>query len=30
MTNCNHEWEKMQNQPLYRCVHCGYFLRVEK
>ncbi len=30
MINCNHEWQAVTGQPLYRCARCGYFLRVEK
>ena len=30
MQSCKHEWQEMQGQPLYRCAHCGAFMRVEK
>ena len=30
MTNCKHEWQAVTGQPLYRCAHCGAFMRIEK
>jgi hypothetical protein len=30
MTNCKHEWLTVTGQPIYKCAHCGYFLRIEK
>ena len=30
MTNCKHDWQAVTGQPIYKCAHCGYFLRVEK
>ena len=30
MTNCNHDWQAVTGQPIYKCAHCGAFLRVEK
>jgi hypothetical protein len=30
MMNCQHEWQAVTGQPIYKCAHCGYFLRIEK
>jgi hypothetical protein len=30
MTNCNHEWQAVIGQPIYKCAHCGAFMRIEK
>jgi len=30
MTNCQHQWLAVTGQPIYKCAHCGYFLRIEK
>ena len=30
MTNCQHEWQAVTGQPIYKCAHCGAFLRIEK
>jgi hypothetical protein len=30
MQSCKHEWQEMQGTLIYRCVHCGLFMRVEK
>jgi hypothetical protein len=30
MTNCKHQWLAVTGQPLYKCAHCGAFMRVEK
>ena len=30
MTNCNHDWQAVTGLPIYKCAHCGYFLRVER
>ena len=30
MTNCNHDWQAVTGLPIYKCAHCGMFMRVEK
>ena len=30
MSNCKHEWLAVTGQPIYKCAHCGAFLRVER
>jgi hypothetical protein len=30
MTSCKHQWLAVTGQPIYKCAHCGYFLRIEK
>jgi hypothetical protein len=30
MTECQHRWEEVANQPIYKCVKCGAFMRVIK
>ena len=30
MSTCNHEWQEMLGMGIYRCVHCGLFMRIEK
>jgi hypothetical protein len=30
MTNCNHDWQAVTGLPIYKCAHCGAFLRIEK
>ena len=30
MTNCNHQWQVVPDRPIYKCAHCGAFLRVER
>ena len=30
MLACKHEWLTLADQPLYKCVHCGLFMRIEK
>jgi hypothetical protein len=27
---CNHQWLAVTGQPIYKCAHCGMFMRVEK
>ena len=29
MTNCKHQWLAVTGQPIYKCVHCGTFMRIE-
>ena len=30
MTNCNHDWQAVTGLPIYKCAHCGAFLRIER
>ena len=30
MTNCNHEWQAVTGQPIYKCALCGMFMRIER
>ena len=30
MTNCQHQWLAVTGQPIYKCAHCGAFMRVVK
>ncbi|WJZ48147.1 DNA-directed RNA polymerase [Phage DSL-LC05] len=30
MTECQHRWEPVEGQPLYKCVRCGAFMRIVK
>ena len=30
MTDCKHEWLAVPDMPLYRCAHCGAYMRIEK
>ena len=30
MTDCNHRWEPVSGQPIYKCARCGGFLRIIK
>ena len=30
MTDCNHRWEPVSGQPIYKCVRCGAFMRIIK
>jgi len=30
MTDCQHRWEAVEGQPLYKCARCGAFMRVIK
>ena len=30
MNECQHRWEEVQGQPIYKCTHCAAFLRIIK
>jgi hypothetical protein len=30
MTNCQHRWEPVEGQPIYKCARCGAFMRIIK
>jgi len=30
MTDCQHRWETVPGQPLYKCAKCGAFMRIIK
>jgi hypothetical protein len=30
MKDCQHDWQAVTGQPIYKCAHCGMFMRVEK
>ena len=30
MTACKHQWLAVTGQPLYKCAHCGVYMRIEK
>jgi hypothetical protein len=30
MTQCQHRWEAVEGQPLYKCARCGAFIRIIK
>lgn len=30
MTECQHRWEEVTDQPLYKCARCGLFMRIIK
>jgi hypothetical protein len=30
MLACKHEWLILADQPIYKCAHCGVFMRIEK
>ena len=30
MSTCKHQWQSVSDMPLYRCIHCGLYMRVEK
>lgn len=30
MTECQHRWEPVEGQPIYKCVRCGAFMRIVK
>ena len=30
MNTCNHQWEAVTGQPIYKCALCGMFMRIEK
>ena len=30
MTECQHRWQPVEGQPIYKCARCGAFLRIIK
>jgi hypothetical protein len=30
MTACKHQWIEIPSTRLYKCAHCGTFMRIEK
>jgi hypothetical protein len=30
MTECQHRWEPVEGQPMYKCARCGAFMRIIK
>jgi hypothetical protein len=30
MSDCQHRWEPVKGQPIYKCARCGAFMRVIK
>ncbi len=28
--NCQHRWEPVEGQPIYKCARCGMFMRIIK
>ena len=30
MTECQHRWQPVEGQPLYKCARCGAFMRIIK
>jgi hypothetical protein len=30
MNACQHRWEPVEGQPIYKCARCGAFLRIIK
>lgn len=30
MTDCQHRWETVEGQPIYKCTRCGAFMRIIK
>jgi hypothetical protein len=30
MSDCQHRWEPVEGQPIYKCARCGAFMRIVK
>lgn len=30
MSTCKHQWQAVPDMPLYKCSHCGVYMRIEK
>jgi hypothetical protein len=30
MSECQHRWEPVKGQPIYKCARCGAFMRIVK
>ena len=30
MTDCKHEWIEIPASRLYKCAHCGAYMRIER
>lgn len=30
MTDCQHRWEPVEGQPIYKCARCNAFMRIVK
>jgi len=30
MITCKHQWQAVTGQSIYKCAHCGAFMRIEK
>lgn len=30
MSDCQHRWEPVQGQPIYKCARCGALMRIIK
>ena len=30
MSDCQHRWEPVEGQPIYKCARCGAFMRIIK